>query len=265
MKLQIWVLADNVAANNCKAEHGLSYVIKYDKSILFDTGQSDLFLQNAKRVNVNIDDIDTVVLSHGHYDHGNGLAHIKAKKLICHPSVFKDRFSGKHKDSAGLNLSKKEILARFDVETTKEPKWLSDKMVFLGEIPRKLGFEKRETCFYLKDGSKDILEDDSALAIILPHGLFIVTGCSHSGICNIILHAIKVTGINKVYGVFGGFHLKHNDKQTQQTIEFLKELNPTVVMPSHCTDLPALSAIYNEFKGDQVKTGMRYDFEDSEI
>ncbi len=262
MRLKIWTLAENVASNGCRAEHGLSYLISYDTRILFDTGQSDLFLQNAKQLDVDINAIETVVLSHGHYDHANGLAFIKDKKLICHPNVFVKRYSGKDRHSVGIGLTKNELLERFEIEETVEPKWLSEKMVFLGEIPRKIGFERKETCFYLENGASDLLIDDSAIAIILPQGLFIVTGCSHSGICNIIQHAISVTGINKVYGVFGGFHLKQNNKQTQQAIEFLKELKPEIVMPSHCTDLPALSAIYNEFRGEQVRAGIRYTFDD---
>ena len=73
----------------------------------------------------------------------------------------------------------------------------------------------------------------------MPEGLFIVTGCGHSGIVNTFEYARKVTGISKLYGVIGGLHLKENDFQTQETIKYIRENNLTHIFPSHCTELPA--------------------------
>lgn len=262
MKLSIYALVENVASITCMAEHGLSYVVEFDDKVLFDTGQSGLFVNNAKQMQVDFNHIDKVVLSHGHYDHGNGLNMLNNKKLICHPDVFTKRFSGKQRKYVGLNLTKEEAMKRYDLLEHRSAYWISDKMCFLGEIPRNFGFERVETSFYLENGESDKLLDDSALAVKMKQGLFVISGCAHSGICNIIEHAKNVTGENKVFGVFGGFHLKFNNKQTKETVKYLKKNNVEVIMPSHCTDLPALSVFYNEFKGEQVRAGNLYTFEE---
>jgi len=105
----------------------------------------------------------------------------------------------------------------------------------------------------------DFVLDDSAIALILPEGLFIITGCGHSGLVNTVEHAKMVTGITKLYGVMGGFHLKGKGLQTRETIRYLKENNVIHVKPSHCNDFPALVAFYESFGTGQVKTGDIYD------
>lgn len=259
-KLKIHVLVDNLASDLCQAEHGLSYIIEYDEKVLFDTGQSPLFLTNAKKVGAPIDETNYVTLSHGHCDHGNGLAYLKNKTLVCHPGVFKKRFSGKQRKFVGLNLTKNELSEHYRIITTQSPYFFSENMVFITQIPRVNHFESRSTRFYLENNQPDDLTDDSALVVTMKKGLFIISGCAHSGICNIIEYAKKVTGDQRVYGLMGGFHLKFNDATTHKTIEYLKKQNPRIVMPSHCTALPALAAIYREFKGEQVHAGTLYTF-----
>jgi 7,8-dihydropterin-6-yl-methyl-4-(beta-D-ribofuranosyl)aminobenzene 5'-phosphate synthase len=261
-KLKIYALVDNAPSSTCNAEHGLSYVIEFDEKILFDTGQSDLFIENAVKLGVSLDEIPIVALSHGHYDHGNGLQHLNGKTLICHPDVFLTRYSGKQRKYVGLEMTRKALHNQFRVNETKAPFWFSDKMVFLGEIPRKITFEKSTQAFFIDNNQTDALADDTGLAIIMNQGLFVISGCAHSGICNIIEHARKVTGVDKVYGVMGGFHLKQNNKQTQETIAWLQALNVQVVLPSHCTALPALAAFYNVFGGEQIKAGTLYTFDE---
>ena len=139
--MKITILNDNAPGRNCIAEFGLSYLIECDKKILFDTGASNVFLQNAKKLNIFLDNIDAVVLSHGHWDHGNGLAYLKGLKLICHPSAFIRRFNKKDNSYVGLNLEFKEYRSLFEINTTAEPYKISAEITFLGEIPRKLDFE----------------------------------------------------------------------------------------------------------------------------
>lgn len=261
-KLKVFVLTDNTASTFCKAEHGLSYLVAFDENILFDTGQTNLFIENAKFLDAPLSEAQKVVLSHGHYDHGNGLAYLNGHQLICHPDIYLKRYSGKQRKYVGLALSKAQIQERFQVTETKDPYWLSEKMVFLGEIPRKFSFENNQAGFFLENNQNDPLFDDSGIAVVMNQGLFVISGCAHSGICNIVEHARKVTGITKVFGVMGGFHLKHNNHQTQETISFFKELQIEVVLPSHCTALPALAQFYNEFGGEQIKAGTLYTFDE---
>ncbi len=254
--MQIFVLVENSAGAQTPAEHGLSYLIESDgKSILFDTGQSDLFMKNAAAMGLSLDHIDFVVLSHGHYDHGNGLEYLGEGELICHPGCFVKRFRKTDNTYIGLKCTQEELDARFSVTLSSTPVHLSEKIVFLGEIPRVTAFESKSTSFLFEDGSPDFVMDDTALAMILPEGLFVVTGCGHSGIVNTLEHAIKVTGIDKIFGVMGGFHLKENDLQTRETISYLKRKKVKHVLPSHCTSEAALAEFHRFFDSRTIKTG----------
>lgn len=264
-KLTITVLTENVAGGRLGAEHGLSYLIQHnDKTILFDTGHSDLFLRNAEKLNINlIQDIDTIVLSHGHWDHGDGLrflGFIDDVPLITHPSSFIKRYRKTDHSYLGLALTKEEIENEFDLITSIQPYQITEDTVFLGEIPRSNDFESQTTTFVDENGDYDFVPDDSAIAIKLGDELVVITGCSHAGICNIVEYAREVSGIKKVKAVVGGFHLKHNNLQTKTTIEYFKSLKIEHLYPSHCTELPALAAFHDEFKIEQLKTGTILEF-----
>ncbi len=253
--LQITVLNDNAPGNTCASEHGLSYIIRADKTIIFDVGPSDIFLKNAQKLNINPENINTIALSHGHWDHGNGLKYLANKKLITHPDSFQKKYRKKDRSYIGLPLSEEEARKKFDLILSQTPYKISERIIFLGEIPRLNNFEAQTTGFVLENGKDDFVLDDSALAVKTKKGLVIVSGCAHSGICNIIEYARKVTQTKKVYGVIGGFHLKKDDLQTQKTIEYFKNLNIEKIYPSHCTALPALAAFYQNFKINQVLSG----------
>lgn len=254
--MKISILTDNFPGTHTPAEHGLSYLIEYDsKRILFDTGQSDMFLRNAEAMNISLQDIDVILLSHGHFDHGGGLFNLEGGRLICHPGCFVKRYRKVDNSYIGLKNTKEEIEARFQLETFALPYGISEKIVFLGEIPRITDFESKNTSFVFGDGTPDYVPDDSAVACILPEGLFVITGCGHSGIVNTLEHAKKATGIDNIYGILGGFHLKYVDNQTIKTMEYLKANNVKHVYPSHCTGLPALAAFHEYFGVRHIKTG----------
>jgi 7,8-dihydropterin-6-yl-methyl-4-(beta-D-ribofuranosyl)aminobenzene 5'-phosphate synthase len=255
--MNISVLTENTASKNFLAEHGLSYLIEIDdQKILFDTGHSDVFLKNASMMGIDIEkETETVILSHGHWDHGNGLRYIKNKKLIAHPDAFIRRFRKKDLSPVGLSLTREEIKNKFRLIETKEPFQVTSNLFFLGEIPRNNDFEAKSTNYTDDFRNEDFIPDDSALAAIVNGKLIVVTGCSHSGICNITEYAKKVTGIPKAEAVIGGFHLKEIDEQTRKTIEYFRNEGTRRVFPSHCTELPAMAAFYHEFKNQQIKTG----------
>ena len=253
--MKLTVLNDNAPGNICGSEHGLSYLIEADETVLLDTGASDLFLKNAALLNIDLKHVNTVVLSHGHWDHGNGLLHLKNKTLLTHPDSFQKKYRKKDHSYIGLPLSQEEAKERFQLITSRQPYQISEQITFLGEIPRKNDFEAKTTSFVLEDDSEDFVFDDSAIAIKTTKGLVVVSGCAHSGICNIIDYAIRVTGTKKVYGVIGGFHLKKNDTQTKKTIDYFKQQNIQAIYPSHCTALPALAAFHQSFNTKQVLSG----------
>jgi 7,8-dihydropterin-6-yl-methyl-4-(beta-D-ribofuranosyl)aminobenzene 5'-phosphate synthase len=254
--MTISVLTDNHPGSHTPAEHGLSYLIEYDgKRLLFDTGQSDMFMRNAEAMKISITNIDMVILSHGHFDHGNGLGYLSGSTVILHPGCFVKRYRGSDHSYIGLINSKEELSLLFNLISSAGPYKISEKIYFLGEIPRLTDFESQTTSFVFEDGSPDYVKDDSGIVIILPEGLFVVTGCGHAGIVNILEQAKKTTGIDKLYGIIGGFHLKEINHQTRETIRYLKENNLKQILPSHCTELPALSAFYNSFGIRLISTG----------
>ncbi len=258
--MKLTVLTENTAGGTFAAEHGLSYFIEtHSGAVLFDTGHSSIFLKNAAKLGVDLEATSTVVLSHGHWDHGNGLEHLRGKRLICHPDVFIKRYRRNDSQYIGLNLEAGELKRRFDVVTCKEPYVISEEIVFLGEIPRTNDFEAQTTTFVDENGKDDYVVDDSALAIVERGKLTVVSGCSHSGICNIVDYARKVTGVQHITAVFGGFHLDGNDRQTEKTIEYLRGNDIDRIFPSHCTKFPALAAFYSAFQIQQVKTGMVFE------
>ena len=255
--MKLTVLTENTASRIFYAEHGLSYLIEHDnKVVLFDSGHSDVFRRNAGLLEIDLDKIvDFIVLSHGHWDHGDGLRFIENKILVTHPKAFIKRFRRNGTENIGLALNKDRIEKRFRLITSSGIFKISANVIFLGAIPRSNNFESQTTDFVDELGVDDFVSDDSALAIIQDKKLIIISGCAHSGICNICEYAKKVTGISEISAVIGGFHLKQADEQTRQTIAYFKEQKISRIIPSHCTELPALSALYSEFKFRQLKTG----------
>lgn len=253
--MKITVLTENVAGRNCLAEFGLSYVIDADKKVLFDTGNSDVFMENARRLKVSLSDVDMVVLSHGHWDHGNGLKFFGDNTLLTHPDSFCKRYNKKDNRYVGLDKSIEELSQNYKIVKSKGPFQISPEITFLGEIPRINNFEAQHTYFTLEDGTDDYVMDDSGLVVQTSNGIVVITGCAHAGICNTVEYACKVAGTQKILAVFGGFHLKNDNDLTQKTIDYLKMKGVERVHPSHCTSFPALAAFSREFKFFQVLTG----------
>jgi len=259
--MKVSILTDNYPGDNTGAEHGLSYFVEHNGTkILFDTGQSALFLQNAFKMNIDLMERNLIILSHGHFDHGNGLAHLTGGKLLCHPGCFVKRYRTIDHTYIGLKNSRDEIAEKFDLITGKAPYRVSDSVLFLGEIPRITDFESQHTAFSFEDGTADFVADDSAIALQTEKGLFVITGCGHAGVVNTLEHAKKTTGKQRIYGFMGGFHLKKRDRQTIETIHYLKKNRVEHVIPSHCTGLPALVAFAESFQIQSVRTGDTYTF-----
>ena len=246
MKLK--VLVDNTAKDGFDAVHGFSILIEGKEKILFDFGPNSLFKENAERMNIDLNDVNTLVLSHGHWDHGNGLSELEDKRLVLHPDCFTQRFRKRNNTHVGLSMTREELTERCELIETKDPYKISDSVYFLGEIPRNNSFESQNSPFLLEDGEPDFVPDDSALAIKTEKGLVVISGCAHSGICNTVAYAKQICREEIVYAVLGGFHLKELDEITRKTIEYLLGENIQFLGPTHCTSFKVRDEFQRYFK-----------------
>jgi 7,8-dihydropterin-6-yl-methyl-4-(beta-D-ribofuranosyl)aminobenzene 5'-phosphate synthase len=232
-KMELTVLVDNntLIDQYYVGEPGVSYYIRVgDVRVLFDTGYSDAFIKNADTMNIELQNITHLILSHGHQDHTWGIhdwlrkysAKIKKKPmLIAHNNVFDRKIfynsNTKITEEIGMNITKDTLEHFFCIKTSKSPVLIAENLIFLGEIERVNDFENKTPEGKVQDESGELKDDycldDSAVVYNAPAGLVIITGCSHSGICNIVKYAKKV-GLkfwNKgnVLGIIGGLHLQN--------------------------------------------------------
>ena len=264
--IKITVLNDDRCNNkNLECEHGLSLLIEDNKrKVLFDTGQTDIYLKNASKLGININDIESIVLSHGDYDHGNGLKYFTRKvNLICHPDFIKDRISKRTGKFDGLNENLTEIKNKFNLITTNNPYNVTGNIIYLGEIERLNDFEKGKNLPMTDEFGKTYGHlDDSGIVIKTNNGIIVISGCAHSGICNTIEYAKKITNSNNVLAVIGGFHLKEVDEQTEKTIKYMKDNNIKHILVAHCTSDIVCAEFKKEFSNETVivETGKTYEF-----
>jgi 7,8-dihydropterin-6-yl-methyl-4-(beta-D-ribofuranosyl)aminobenzene 5'-phosphate synthase len=238
------------------AEHGFSVLIKvFSKgphSILFDTGLSaGGVTDNARRMGVDLKEVEVVVISHGHYDHFGGLAKVTTVidkndlPIVVHDDVFKTR-SVMNPDGSIREYPRfpsEDQITPAKYLQKKHPTLLVDKTILVsGEIPRKTEFEVGFRRHYVCSGGKLLPDpwiwDDQAVIINIKHkGLVVISGCAHAGIVNTTLFAQQITGVARVYSIMGGFHLAGKDCETRisQTVETLQQLNPEIIVPMHCT------------------------------
>jgi 7,8-dihydropterin-6-yl-methyl-4-(beta-D-ribofuranosyl)aminobenzene 5'-phosphate synthase len=243
--------------SSAQAQHGLCIFLKLNldfgrMNLLLDTGaSSDVMLHNADALNLDLNDLDLICLSHGHYDHTGGLMGVlkcinRRIPVLAHPEIFAPKlkiqpflkyigppFCRAEAEAAGAIL----------IESRSQVK-LAPGVMTTGEIARNETFERAEGFWTIRDGCycQDTILDDQALTIFLPDkGLVVITGCAHAGIINTIRHAQKITGVERLYALIGGFHLMGADeKRIQATAEALLQLDPAIVRPGHCTGQKAV-------------------------
>jgi len=244
------------------AEHGLSIIINVkagteEHIFLMDTGVTPTCLfHNFDVFCINMKKIEGIILSHGHFDHFGGLIAFlgKASKgidLVLHPEAFLER----RLNLPGLEAKAKmpdldeEALKKTGVilhKTKKASTWFSDLVLSFGEVERVTDFEKGFPWAEAKINGRwvaDPFNDDQGIAInVKGKGLVIIGGCSHAGIINTIKHAQKISRINKVHAVLGGFHLSGPifEPIIGPTIEEMKIINPDYIAPMHCTGWNAM-------------------------
>ena len=264
--MRLTVLADNntYIDKYYLGEPALSYFIEDgDETILFDCGYSDVFLRNAERIGLDISKVNTVVLSHGHDDHTGGLPHLiralPRARLVSHPGTLAEK---QYDDGRNSGSMLRETDIPYEMSLSKEPQKVSEHITFLGEIPQTNDFEERVQFGVRDTGGQfepDYVMEDSALVYETEESIYIITGCSHSGICNIIEYA-KSLFKKPVKGIIGGFHLKTVNERVEKTIEYLSSLEIEELYPCHCTSFAVRSAINQKIPVGEVGVGMKLEW-----
>jgi 7,8-dihydropterin-6-yl-methyl-4-(beta-D-ribofuranosyl)aminobenzene 5'-phosphate synthase len=248
------------------AEHGFSAMISVTKDgrehrVLFDAGVTpDGLVENMRRLELSPKDLETIVLSHGHFDHTVGLDGLVRAlgrpnlPVIIHPEFWsRRRIAIPGRDPFEIPSTSKSALqgAGFEVIEERQPSFLLDNSLLItGEVDRTTDFEKGfpiHQAFRDGDWQPDplILDDQAAVLHVRDKGLVVLTGCGHAGIVNIVHYAKKLTGVERVYAVIGGFHLNGPlfEPVIGATCEALAGLAPAVLVPAHCTGWRAVHAL----------------------
>lgn len=249
--MKITVLVENTGPSELKIEHGLSLYIEFnDKKYLLDAGPSDSFFKNAHALSIDLDRVDKAVLSHGHYDHGDGfmvfLNQYKDKVVYGAKNIFDDYYSGSGGSVhyIGLSSKLKQMKNRFNT-ISKDTKIDEKIYLILDDVSntKEIGVQKK---LYKK--VDDVLQPDNfnhelSLVFDTPKGLVICNSCSHAGLESIVDNIKK--RLNKpVYAYVGGLHMKSTknhietssftEEQIQNLCIFI-EKNIQYVLTGHCT------------------------------
>lgn len=253
-----------------RAEHGFSALVASVRdgrshNVLFDAGVSpDGLVENMRCLGIVAEEIEVVVLSHGHPDHTTGLDGFVRTvgranaPVIIHPELWTQRrirLPGREPwELPSLSRSAIEA-AGFDIVERRQPSLLLDSSILVtGEIDRtndvEKGFPVQEAFRGGKWHPDPLVLDEQALVLhVQERGLVIVTGCGHAGIVNTVDHARRLTGIDRVYAVIGGFHL--NGPLFEPLIPYVcnafSRFSPDVIVPTHCTGWRATHAFAAAF------------------
>jgi 7,8-dihydropterin-6-yl-methyl-4-(beta-D-ribofuranosyl)aminobenzene 5'-phosphate synthase len=249
------------------AQHGFGALVTAqvgdrDRRVVFDTGATTGgFVENARRLGLSVGDVEAIVLSHGHPDHtagmeglANSLGASAGLPVLIHPDFWSRRrlrFPESEPEELPATSRKAVEEAGFEILEERRPSLLLDgTLLVTGEVARTTSFERGMPGHEaLKDGrwvpDPLILDDQAVVAQVRDKGLVVLTGCGHSGIVNIVRYARKITGMEKVHAIIGGFHLNGPafEPMIPQTVAALAAFEPDVLVPTHCTGFEAIHAL----------------------
>ena len=252
------------------AQPGFSALVRVrvgtrDHAILFDAGVTPTgVVENARRLDLSLADVETIVLSHGHWDHVAGMEGIvsvlgrRNLPVLIHPEFWsRRRLALPGLEPAELPSTSRSALegAGFAIVEDRQPSFLLDGAVLVtGEVDRTTRFETGFKGHQALRGSSwepdPLILDDQALVLRLAdRGLVVLTGCGHAGIVNIVRHVQRLTGEERIAAVIGGFHLSGPmfEPIIEPTVAAFDELAPGLLMPAHCTGWKAMHRLAARF------------------
>lgn len=271
MSVKAVVLCENSVYGNAGAiaEHGWSVWLETPSGpFLFDTGLGNTLLTNARFFDIPLREAQAILLSHHHHDHTGGL--LAALRAICivptrtsipvyaHPDLFKDSFFDRKGKLSFTGLPHtRSALETSGAEFRLETGWreIAPGVSMTGEVPRRTDYEFGDLNIKHYDASGNIaidpIRDDQTVVIDTPSGLFVVLGCSHAGLINILTYISEQTGKSHFHTIMGGTHLGPvGEDQINQTIAALHEFDISRIGVSHCTGPKVAARLAQEF-GDR--------------
>ncbi len=258
--VQVSTYEGGFGTDQLQAEHGFAALVTVERAdvkrqLLFDTGVSPLgMVENLRRLDVDVSEIEVVVCSHGHYDHTGGFEGLVRRlgrtglPVLIHPQFWRQRrVSIAGRDPIELPTTSRAALEGigFDIVERRAPSLLLDGAVLVtGEVDRttdfELGFPGHEAWDHQArawQADPFILDDQALVVSVAGRGLVVLTGCGHAGAVNIVRYAQRLTGTARVSAILGGFHLSGPafEPIIAPTVEAFGALAPDLLVPSHCT------------------------------
>jgi 7,8-dihydropterin-6-yl-methyl-4-(beta-D-ribofuranosyl)aminobenzene 5'-phosphate synthase len=261
----IKALVENTAlSKNFGSEHGLSlYIEANSRKTLFDVGASELFLENAKKLNVDISDVDYLIISHGHYDHGGGLKtflreNMKAE-VFLHRLAFEKYYALRSDDELEYIGLDEELKQNRQIVFTSDRFFIIRGIQVFSNITGKESLPKSNNSLFMEHDGKivqDTFAHEQNLIIEEAGKTLLVTGCAHNGIVNILEHFHDLKGRMPDY-VIGGFHLSSRSSGSNEDPEMIDKISKYLMDTNakfytcHCTGIEP----YNRIKtamGDSI-------------
>ena len=258
------LIEDTQGAPGLHAEHGLSFYVETGMhKILVDTGASDRTWENAERLGIDLEQIDTVFLSHGHYDHAGGIlyfAAVNSRAAIYVHSLAGQAYYNLKEDGRKFIGIKEAILQlpqciRLGTGNYRLDEELS---IFSGVTGRRKWPESNLT-LKRKDGDRflqDTFGHEQYLVVRTEGKAVLLSGCAHNGILNILDH------YRALYGdmpdlVISGFHMMKKAAYEKAEITLIREIAEELgsmgilFYTGHCTGLPAFEMM-EEIMGETL-------------
>ncbi|MBR3901322.1 MAG: MBL fold metallo-hydrolase [Ruminococcus sp.] len=277
--MKITVLIENSSDCELAKEHGLSLLIETsDKKILLDAGCSELFANNADKLNIDLSDVDFAVLSHGHYDHSGGFDVFfeRNKNAVLYARAGAD---GKYYSPNGgiheIGVPQKVLDYTDRIEYVSDNRQISEGVYLVGHNTPDLQKIGEKVKLY-KGENGEIVPDDfsheQSLIFDTPKGLIIFNSCSHGTVANIIRETKEFFGNKPIYAYVGGLHMlgktpdgkeicSFTDFEVDELCDLIKKEKITYLCTGHCTTLDGYDKVKERLGETAVKliTGLQFE------
>lgn len=266
------VIVDNKEGGNCAGEWGLCIYIEYGgKKILLDAGASDLFISNARKLQVPLEDVDAAVLSHAHHDHAGGMKAFfemnKRAKFYLRESAEANCYSKRWFLHKYIGIPK-SILNEYPdrIVFVKGDFKIADGVFLIPHKTRGLSsIGRRERLYRRERGgwAADDFSHEQSLVMDTEKGLVIFNSCSHGGAVNIIREVKETLPGKDVFALIGGFHLFNRpESEVRELGKSIRETGIRYVCTGHCTGEAAYAALKEELGGilHQLHVGLVMEF-----